>query len=283
MSTDSRATPDAGDGLVERLTLHLDRFATGDRVRGDAADGAAVFPVETLTDELRLAATWADPPAGLRDTILSRVRDEAAVSLAGEPAPDLESTVEPRPGPAPVPDAPVPDANATSPEVTPALAPPRARRPWSWAAWRGRWTRLAWAVPAAALAAAVFTGAVVYVDRTILRDPPPSAVYSAAGTSLAPDATAQVAVHPTGAGFVIMLTIDDLPAAAPGSYYAAWLSGPQGAVPIGSFHQRRTGIPVRLWSGVDPARYPTLIVTLQAEGDPATPSALVVMTGAMTR
>ncbi|HZM83180.1 MAG TPA: SAM-dependent methyltransferase [Candidatus Limnocylindrales bacterium] len=38
-------------------------------------------------------------------------------------------------------------------------------------------------------------------------------------------------------------------------------------VPLGSFHQHRSGGSVALWSGVDPKDYTTLVITLQAEGE----------------
>jgi hypothetical protein len=91
-----------------------------------------------------------------------------------------------------------------------------------------------------------------------------------------------VAVREAPAGFAIAIDAQRLPAAAPGSYYAAWLRGPEGTIPLGSFHQRRVGDPVTLWSGVDPADYPDFLITLQGEGDPPIPSDLVVMTGTLS-
>jgi hypothetical protein len=104
----------------------------------------------------------------------------------------------------------------------------------------------------------------------------------ATGTPLAPQAIAEVSVLDTPAGVAITVVPTRLPAAAPGSYYAAWLRGPEGAVPIGSFHWRRTGVPIELWSGVDVEKYPDLVITLQAEGDPPSPSALAVLTATLT-
>jgi hypothetical protein len=133
------------------------------------------------------------------------------------------------------------------------------------------------------MAAAAFTAGVLAVDRALQPDPPTGEVYAATGTELAPAATAEVSVRQTGSGFSVAVDADRLPPAAPGSYYAAWLRGPQGTVPLGSFHQREPGKPVALWSGVDPAGYPTFMITLQAEGDPPAPSQLVVLTGSLTR
>jgi len=241
-------TANSEDNLVELLAGHLDRYAEGDRTTA-AASGPAGFPVELLTAELRRDSTWSGPPAGLKEAILTRV-----VPAVGRPAVSENAVIVVQPRPA-------------------------KKR----SAWRGRWSRLAWAVPAVAVAAAVFTVAVLLVDRALQPDPPHAEIYTVAGTALAPGATAEVAITPQAAGFVVALTIEGLPAAAPGSYFAAWLSGPRGDVPIGSFHQRVAGEQIRLWSGVDPDEYPRLVVTLQSEGDPPTPSGPVVLTGALTR
>lgn len=137
-------------------------------------------------------------------------------------------------------------------------------------------------MPVAVLGAAVFTVAVLAVDRALTPAPPPSDTYVASGTSLAPQSRAEVSVMDTPAGIAITVVPTGLPAAAPGSYYAAWLRGPGGSVPIGSFHWRRTGVPIELWSGVDVAGYPELVITLQAEGDPPGPSSLEVLTATLT-
>jgi len=250
-------TANSEDNLVELLAGHLDRYAEGDRTTA-AASGPAGFPVELLTAELRRDSTWSGPPAGLKEAILSRVVPAVDGPAVGRP------TV----------------SRPTVSEHVVSVAPPGAKKR---SAWRGRWSRLAWAVPAVAVAAAVFTVAVLLVDRALQPDPPHAEIYTVAGTALAPGATAEVAITPQAAGFVVALTIEGLPAAAPGSYFAAWLSGPRGDVPIGSFHQRVAGEQIRLWSGVDPDEYPRLVVTLQSEGDPPTPSGPVVLTGALTR
>ncbi|MCM4081099.1 anti-sigma factor [Paractinoplanes hotanensis] len=223
-------------------------------------------------EELRSEATWNGPPPSLRDSILAAARARTApvtADAAPAPAPAAEATPEATPDPVPDPVA----------EPVAAPEPIDRRRPW----WRPeRWfpqvPRLTWAIPAAVVAAAVFTFGVLAVDRALVPGPSQGEPFAAAGTSLAPDATAKGSIVAEPGGFSITLEPEKLPAAAPGSYYAAWLSGPGGKVPIGSFHWRRTGAPIKLWSGVDPAAYPILSVTLQAEGNPPDPSTLVVMT-----
>jgi hypothetical protein len=141
--------------------------------------------------------------------------------------------------------------------------------------------RLLWAIPAAAVAAVVFTFSVLAVNDYVNR-PDRSTTYSAAGTALAPQAGAQVSIAPAAAGFSVIIDAHDLPAAAPGSYYAAFLTGPRGVVPLGSFHARKLGKPITMWSGVDPKDYPTFTVTLQREGGPPGPSDLVVLRGTLS-
>jgi hypothetical protein len=290
------------DDFVDRLTTHFDEHAaragTPAQPGEPDRDGAGA-----LTEELRTAATWAGPPAGLRDMILARARAGSAAAPAATAV--TGETVSHAPAAPPAPPAPVapPTALESAPArlVWPATTPPApdttavlpgtpvagpVRPGWRarWlAAWRVRWRRLAWAIPATALAAVLFTVGVLAVDRALQPDQPRAEVFAVAGTQLAPQARGEVRVSDTPSGFSIVVDVQGLPAAAPGSYYAAWLRGPAGIVPLGSFHMRGTGTPVRLWSGVPPDRYPDLVVTLQAEGDPLVPSQLVVMTVSLAR
>jgi Anti-sigma-K factor rskA len=145
---------------------------------------------------------------------------------------------------------------------------------------RPRRARLAVAVPLAAVAAAVITLLVLGVQRTL--QPGPDETFAALG---ADRIRAEVSVTSKPSGFEIRLDPENLPAAAPGFYYAAWLRrgpGPGDVVPIGTFHARRVGGSIVLWSGVDPAEYHTFSVTLQRAGEPPlpnSPSAHRVMAG----
>ena len=142
--------------------------------------------------------------------------------------------------------------------------------------------RLLWAVPAAAAAAAVFTIAVLEVDEAV-NSPDLGTTYTAAGVGRASAASAEVSVAASAAGFSVVLDAHDLPGAGAGRYYAAFLSNSRGvSVPLGSFHARKTGRPITLWSGVDPKEYPTFTVTYQREGEPPEPSEDVVLQGRLT-
>jgi hypothetical protein len=372
--------PRAGsaDVFVDELTELLDAHVVRPRPAVDADPDAPGTPAPgagaALLAALSAPATWGEPPADLRDTVLARVLGrDAGPGKAGDAEPEDEdepiaATAAPTAGPA-MPGTAEPERNAEAPsgttdaraqaevapevaepgtaerpgpvpadgapEVTPAEsgvaelrtqaeAAPEADEPGTAGSpaqaeaaaepvpgtaeqrvaperagaaaasgdgdeggavvreLRPRWRRLAWAVPVAAAAAAVFTVAVLGVQQALEPDEPVGVTYSAAGTQLAPDASAEVTVAKAAAGFSVVIDVKDLPAAAPGSYYSAWLRGPDGVVPLGSFHARQVAKPITLWSGVDPARYQTFSVTLQREGAPPTPSGVAVLRGTLS-
>jgi hypothetical protein len=138
----------------------------------------------------------------------------------------------------------------------------------------GRRPRATWWLSIAGVAAAAALVAVLAWPRT----PPtgPITTFALAG----PTATATADLENKSAGMAITLHIKGLKPAPPGDYYAAWLHGSAGYVPVGTFHWHKGGIPINLWSGVTSDRYPELIVTLQREGQPPLPSlTTVVLTG----
>lgn len=141
---------------------------------------------------------------------------------------------------------------------------------------RSRIRPTAWVAGLAAVAVLAIVVAIALPRDT-------ASTFDLAGTALTPNATATAEVVPLQAGVAITLNIAGLPPAGDGEYYAAWLRGEPGMVGIGSFHWREGGIPIELWSGVDTARYPMLMVTLQQEGLPPTPSTEVVLTGRVDR
>jgi len=209
---------------------------------------------EALIAELRLESTWSEPPPGLKAGILAAVvkeRDPAVEAPVVE-APTAEAPI----AESPVVEAPVGDLSAR-----------RARR-----------SRVVWGLAAAAAVAVAFAAGALTTDGS--SPPTPSGrEFLAAGSPLAPAASATVTVAKGGAGFSVQLELHSLPAAAQGSYYAAWLRGPDGLMSVGTFHGRDLGPPFKLWSGVDPARYPEFFVTLQLEGGPTDPSDRVVLRG----
>jgi len=105
--------------------------------------------------------------------------------------------------------------------------------------------------------------------------------FDVAGTELAPEASAVATVEELGSGVAIELDVSGLPPAEPGTYYQAWVKGPEGLVTVGTFHMRAGDDRVDLWSGVPVDRYPTLTVTLQEEGGGQESSGRVVLSGAV--
>ncbi|MGI8530473.1 MAG: anti-sigma factor [Geodermatophilaceae bacterium] len=131
---------------------------------------------------------------------------------------------------------------------------------------------------AAALMGVAAVGTAVVISQT----GQDSTVVALTPTELAPDASGTAELSERPSGFSIELDIDGLPPAAEGSYYQAWLKNADGElVTIGTFHARDGSDDVILWSGVDPADYPTLTVTLQREGEGAQSSGQVVLTGSL--
>lgn len=191
-------------------------------------------------------AVWGEPPASLRARVLDLAMREGPAGTEPVPAPRF------------------PDGTVGYPADRTAPGPP-GRAP--------RRVRPAWWMAVAGVAAA----AVLVVALALPR--PETTTFAMSGTSQAPSAAASARLEPRSAGLAITLEITGLAAAPDGTYYAAWLRGPDGVVPVGTFHWRKGGIPIELWSGVLTDRYPELFVTLQREGAPPTPSTDVVLTG----
>lgn len=257
----------ADDGFIDALADHLDGRA-GSQPDGEVEQVPGTGPTGRAPDfdavvaELRRESTWTGPPVDLRSSILAAVRAEKVNQEAVPEVPEVPE-VRALPGVAPaVPGVPA-DAGSFS------LHEVRARR--------SRRARVAWALTAAAAVAAAFAAGVLTANPAPMPSSPPGREFLASGTELAPGASADVTVAKGVAGFSIQLDLRNLPAAKPGEYYAAWLRGSKGTVSIGTFHARGVGTPFKLWSGVDPAEYPDLLVTRQPETELTVPSAEVVL------
>jgi hypothetical protein len=132
-----------------------------------------------------------------------------------------------------------------------------------------------WIAAAAAIILIVVTAGV-----TGVLSPVAETQIALAGTEFAPEASGVALVREADAGWWIKLECQDLPAASQGTYYEGWVWNEDGeGVSIGTFHLRGGEPAIELWSGVDPADYPSIWVTLEDEdGDPAA-SDRVVMRG----
>ncbi len=150
----------------------------------------------------------------------------------------------------------------------------------------GRASRVGWFGAGAVVAAAAAAIAVVATGRldtptepTIDSELAVTATYELQATPLDPDVEATIDVVPTVAGVEFWLHIKGLDNAEGGDYYSAWLVGADETVPLGSFHWRKGGISIILWSGVDDPAYDRFMVTRQTIGDGGRPSDEVVLMG----
>lgn len=136
-----------------------------------------------------------------------------------------------------------------------------------------RW-RLASAATVAA-AAAVAVGAIV-----VSLGGGASADFTAqlAATEVVPGAHASAAITRNAGGFRIVLDASGLSPLPAGQYYEAWLKRSSGTlVPVGTFSS--SGDPVTLWSGVSPADFRTLTVTIEPDDNDQASSGKVVLVG----
>lgn len=100
------------------------------------------------------------------------------------------------------------------------------------------------------------------------------------GTDLQAEATGEAVIGEADSGWWIRLDVEGLPAAPDGSYYEGWVWSDDGdGVSIGTFHLRDGDSAVTLWSGVDPANYPAIWVTLEEEDGDASASDRIVLVG----
>ena len=224
---------------------------------GRVADDDALGQVR---EALSAESSWDDPPPGLRELILARASEERAqLDSRADRTARAEDHEARDHGVAPDRPTAVPERLGAAPRDRRVRERPRrahSHRPRQVSGW---FAALAGAAVTAAAAAVLVAGPLA--DRG-----PAGEVAALAVTELAPDAEVTAYLDEQRAGFAITLEITGLPPAPEGSYYAAWLRGPSGTVPIGTFHWRSGGIPIELWSGVDPADYPELVVSLQDEG-----------------
>jgi hypothetical protein len=232
--------------------------------------------------------TWSEPPEGLTARVLelaaadNTVADTDPVEYgagvdAGDPATDTAVTAAEADATVAVPSAESAVAaaetgdRATTTDDTGSGAGGSSARRRAERRWSGR--RTGWIAGAVATAAAAVIAVVLLWPSSNLRS------YPVSGTAAQPGASAVVTLDPKPAGVDISIEITGLPPSTEDTYYAAWLRGPQGTVPVGSFHWKKAANPISLWSGVEADRYPTFFITRQREGDPPAPSADVVLQG----
>ena len=207
------------------------------------------------SDEERMAELAGRPLDALdddeREQLASWTRLLADETMWAEPAPDLEDLVA-----ASIQAAPKPTHHwATSDRTT------------------GSWVR---PLVAGLAAAAAIIAAVFLFSRDGGQDRFASG--QLAGTDLASRASGKVVIYQDAAGFRLELKATDLPSLDEGRFFQAWLKGPKGSVPVGTF-SRGNGDWVVLWSGVSPADYPEMTVTIEAPDGNQASSGQKVLTG----
>lgn len=139
---------------------------------------------------------------------------------------------------------------------------------------RSRWSGVVAAVLGVAAIATVVAGVAGVFSPT------EEQVIAMEGTELQPAASGEAAIRATDAGWWIRLDITDLPPADAGTYYEGWVWNDEGeGVSIGTFHLRGEDGSVTMWSGVDPADYPAIWVTLEDEDGDPNASERIVMWG----
>jgi Anti-sigma-K factor rskA len=210
--------------------------------------------LDAIAGQLKDESLWSAPPPPLRASLLAK----ASAEQQGAERQGAQRQGQPDDGD-PAPGHPTPEFERRS-------GGRRVRA-------QGRLRRTPWLVAAAAAAAMLIGGGALLWPRSH------PASFPMAGTALAPRASAVAELTPKSAGVAIRLKITGLKPAPPGTFYAAWLRGPAGVVPVGTFHWHKGGIPIDLWSGVGTDRYPELFVTLQREGAAPSPSDQLVLDG----
>ena len=131
-------------------------------------------------------------------------------------------------------------------------------------------------IPAAAAVAAV----AILVGSLIAGSGGTSPTFTAqlSATGLVPGARASADIVRNNGGFRFTLDARGLAVLPEGEYYEAWLKDAAGTlVPIGTFSS--SDAQVTLWSGVSPATYSTLTVTIEAPDNNQGSSGKVVLRG----
>lgn len=140
-----------------------------------------------------------------------------------------------------------------------------------------------WLIAVAAAIVAI-TGIGVAISLRGGDDGPTGDVFALEATDLAADARGEVVLTELQNGLRIILIVDDLPPAAPGQFYEAWMSSTAGPVSAGTFHMRSGSGEIELWAGVVPSeRYQRLAITLEDEDGDATSNGRVVLVADLSR
>jgi hypothetical protein len=137
---------------------------------------------------------------------------------------------------------------------------------------RRRWVRPVLAAAAAlVLVAAVATGVLATRER-------PTATIELAGGVGDPAAHGRLRVIERDAGWRLVLDVQGLAPAPPGTYYQGWAIKGGEYVPLGTFHMHKSG-QVEMWSGVPMKQFRRIEVTSQRVGAGQNPGTVVLAGG----
>jgi anti-sigma-K factor RskA len=220
---------------------HQDLEALIADARTEGLEPREAEELSLLAELLGDPSTWAEPTAGLEDSVLQAVLDAS-------PA----------------------DEHVDAPRIDETRAAREQR------AGARRRPRLMLSLLAAAAAVAIVVGAVAVVRR----EPHAMFKSRLTATALAPAAHASAEVYRNAAGFHVTLDASGLAKLPNGEYYQAWLKNSSNVlVPIGSFSS--SDGKVTLWSGVSPREFNTMSVTIEATDGNQASSGKRVLVGAV--
>jgi hypothetical protein len=247
----------------EAVVAYLEHGAGDPEVAAHIADcpscRALIDELDVTRNSLSEPFAWDAPPAGLADSVMAAIVAEASGSVPVAGTVTGVSSVEPsmrgRSTVAPVTSASNP---AEDEPVAPVVDLAAAR------ASAGRWKKIARLTSAAAVVALVVAVGSLVVSATRSNPPPVDrfangVTVELAGTPLAPGVSGSVKMTQEPSGLRMVLEAPGLPRRDGGNYYQAWLRGPDGLVPVGTFHDADE--PVWLWAGVSYEDFPTFTVT----------------------
>lgn len=203
--------------------------------------------LDALDGLLSHSTIWGDTDSGLEDSIVAAI------------AAERDALGTPQTTPAPAAETELADEHSN-------VIPIDRKR-----------TRIAAFAAGAVAAAALIIGAIA-IGQFVDTDKP-DVELALEATDIAPEAVATASISETPLGTRIILDVSDLPPAAPGTYYEAWMRVDAATgVSAGTFHLRGGDGEIELWAGVTADEYPLFTVTLQDEAQTES-SGVVVLKG----
>ena len=240
---------------------------------------ADVARFEALTRALKSPAPAVEPPADLGAKVLASVQH--AIVIAGRPgsAQPAVRTAGPARQPATAADVQQAVHEARNPAVTASPAPARMSRWWHWH-WNLPVFSLAAALGAAAAAAIVVFAQIGQSAAPVAAGAGTQIPLHASLTSARVEPSGHATAHHTAGGWMIHLTVRNLPALLPGQFYECWYARAGNhpdhpkLITAGTF-TARTGS-FTMWSAADPGTFRRMLITTQTASSPGRPGLTVL-------